>query len=125
VGCLLTVKKEETHKSLLVRRGFISGENSEQKEKDETKIKSFDRVRMIQDEMIRLAEESNWLLIEQKVEKDPLDFVAEKLSRDAEAEELHMKHLFEHATHKDTDVVNDLPAEHSAHYISTDSNGAS
>ena len=80
VGCLLTVKDSETHKHLLRHRGFISG--NEQKEKDEDKIKSFDRVRMIQDEMIRLAQESNWLLIEQKVEPDPLDTIADKLLQD-------------------------------------------
>eukprot|EP00978_Attheya_sp_CCMP212_P006796 scaffold15802_cov54-Attheya_sp.AAC.4 len=80
IGCLLTVQDEEVHKSLLIRRGFISGEG--QQRKDENKLKTFDRVRLIQDEMIRRSEESKWLRIEQKVEPDPLELVALKLMED-------------------------------------------
>lgn len=79
-GVLLTVTKEEIHKSLLLKRGLITGNSgAEQK-----KINSFDRVRHIQDEMIRLARESDWVLIEQKVDPDPLDVVAEKLTEGEE-----------------------------------------
>lgn len=79
-GCLLTVSKEETHKSLLQRRGFLAGEKSEQNAKDQRKIQSFDRIRAIQDEMVKLATESGWILIEQKVEPDPLEIINSKLS---------------------------------------------
>jgi hypothetical protein len=48
---------------------------------EEKKLKSFDRVRLIQDEMIRSARENGWLLIEQRVDPDPLDVVADELSR--------------------------------------------
>lgn len=48
---------------------------------EEKKLKSFDRVRLIQDEMIRSAKENGWLLIEQRVDPDPLDVVADELSR--------------------------------------------
>ena len=50
---------------------------------EEKKLKSFDRVRLIQEEMIRSAKESGWLLIEQRVDPDPLDVVADELWRTA------------------------------------------
>ena len=61
-GCLLTVSNAPTHKSLLRRRGDFAGEGSEQKVKDEKKIASFDRIRKIQDEMVKLARKSNWIV---------------------------------------------------------------
>jgi len=75
IGCLLTVTDEEAHRTLLRRRGFITG-NVDAEEK---KMKSMERVRMIQDEMIRLGKEHDWLQIEQKFEPDPLEVVATKL----------------------------------------------
>ena len=76
-GVLLTVTKEETHKNLLLKRGFMTGNTGA----EEKKLKSFDRVRLIQDEMIRSAKESGWVLIEQRVDPDPLDVVADELNR--------------------------------------------
>jgi len=78
-GCLLTVSNAPTHKSLLRRRGDFAGEGSEQKVKDEKKIASFDRIRKIQDEMVKLARKSNWIVMEQKVEIDPLEIIANQL----------------------------------------------
>lgn len=74
-GVLLVVSKEEVHKSLLLKRGFMTGNTGA----EEMKLKSFDRVRLIQDEMIRSAKESGWVLIEQRVDPDPLDVVADEL----------------------------------------------
>lgn len=71
----MTVSKEEVHKWLLRKRGFITG----QKRNEEKKLKCFDRVRLIQEEMIKLAKECGWVLIDQKVELDPLDLIALKL----------------------------------------------
>ena len=48
------VSNEETHKNLLLKRGFMTG-NSKNEQK---KLKSFDRVRRIQDEMIKNAREA-------------------------------------------------------------------
>ena len=76
-GVLLVVSKEETHKKLLLKRGFMTGN----KGAEEKKLNNFDRVRMIQDEMIRSAKESGWVLIEQRVDPDPLDVVADELFR--------------------------------------------
>eukprot|EP00555_Chaetoceros_dichaeta_P000971 CAMPEP_0198277962 /NCGR_PEP_ID=MMETSP1447-20131203/66132_1 /TAXON_ID=420782 /ORGANISM="Chaetoceros dichaeta, Strain CCMP1751" /LENGTH=277 /DNA_ID=CAMNT_0043973023 /DNA_START=15 /DNA_END=848 /DNA_ORIENTATION=- len=78
-GCLLTVSNAHTHKFLLRRRGDFAGEGSEQKVKDEKKIASFDRIRKIQDEMVKLARKSNWIVMEQKVEIDPLEIIANQL----------------------------------------------
>ena len=70
-GVLLTVTKEEVHRSLLRKRGFITGnQDNEQK-----KLDSFDRVRLIQDDMIERAQQSGWVLIEQKIEPDPLEII--------------------------------------------------
>lgn len=84
-GCLLTVSKADTHKALLKRRGDFAGEGSAQKVKDEQKIASFDRIRKIQDEMVRLARESNWILMEQKLDPDPLEIIASHLDEDGGA----------------------------------------
>lgn len=75
IGVLLQVTDPDVHKGLLTKRGFITGN----KENEEKKIKSYDRVRTIQEEMIKLAREANWLQIEQKVEPDPLDMVNNRL----------------------------------------------
>ena len=76
VGCLLTISDENAHKQLLYKRGEMT-QKGEQK-----KLEAFDRVREIQTEMIRLAQESNWLLIEQKLEPSPLEMVSARLSSD-------------------------------------------
>ncbi len=74
-GVLLVVSKEETHKNLLLKRGFMTGNTGA----EEKKLKSFDRIRLIQDEMIRSAKESGWLIIEQRTDPDPLDVVSDAL----------------------------------------------
>jgi 2-phosphoglycerate kinase len=74
-GILLTVPKEDDHKSLLIRRGKTTGKG----ERD--KLAQFHRIRAIQDELIRLAQEQQWLLIEQHVQPDPLDVVSNRLWR--------------------------------------------
>jgi len=81
-GVLLMVSNEETHKNLLLKRGFMTG-NSKNEEK---KLRSFDRVRLIQDEMIKNAKEAGWILIEQRVDPDPLDVVADELFRSSSCE---------------------------------------
>jgi 2-phosphoglycerate kinase len=75
-GVLLVVSKEDVHKSLLEKRGFITGNKSA----EEQKLKNFERIRLIQDEMVKLATESGWILIEQRIDPDPLDVVNEKLT---------------------------------------------
>jgi len=78
-GVLLVVSKEETHKNLLLKRGFMTGNTGA----EEKKLKSFDRVRLIQDEMIRSAKESDWVIIEQRTDPDPLDVVSDALFQSA------------------------------------------
>lgn len=39
------------------------------------KINAFSRIRSIQDEMIKMATLNKWLLIEQRLEPDPIDIV--------------------------------------------------
>mmetsp|Transcript_60442 Transcript_60442/g.89663 ORF Transcript_60442/g.89663 Transcript_60442/m.89663 type:complete len:269 (+) Transcript_60442:65-871(+) len=74
-GCMLKIKDAEAHKMMLRRRGFITGKG----DPEEEKIKSFDRIRAIQDDMVRRAEEAQWLLIEQKLDPDPLEMISNNL----------------------------------------------
>ena len=70
IGCLLTIRDEDAHRSLIFRRGEMT-------RKGETKkLQAFDRIRAIQSEMILLAEDASWLLVEQKLEPDPLEHLA-------------------------------------------------
>ena len=46
---------------------------------EEKKLESFDRVCLIQEEIIRGAKASGWMMIEQRVDPDPLDVVADEL----------------------------------------------
>ena len=62
-------------KNLLLKWGFKTGN----KGAEENNLESFDRVRLIQDEMKKLAKESGWAIIEQRVDPDPLDVVANEL----------------------------------------------
>jgi 2-phosphoglycerate kinase len=75
LGILLTVSDEEAHKQLLLRRGSMTGKG------EDAKLQEFERVRVIHDEMIRLAKDDahRWMLIEQNLEPDPLEMVASQL----------------------------------------------
>jgi len=79
VGVLLQIKDEDKHKRQLRRRGVMTGVTAA----EEMKIASFDRIRAIQDEMMRLAKENNWIQIEQRTQPDPLDLVGSALSGDS------------------------------------------
>mmetsp|Transcript_11177 Transcript_11177/g.17278 ORF Transcript_11177/g.17278 Transcript_11177/m.17278 type:complete len:284 (-) Transcript_11177:191-1042(-) len=71
-GCLLTLTNEMTHKMVLQQQGKLP----KLKEKNEKMIQSFDRIRQIQDEMLRCANGADWTIIEQKIEPDPLEIIA-------------------------------------------------
>ena len=73
LGILLTVTDEEAHKSMLVKRGAMTGKGENEK------LLKFERVRAIQDDMIRLAKEADWLRVEQNLRPDPLEQVASRL----------------------------------------------
>jgi len=78
IGCILQIANEEKHKKQLRRRGVMTGVH----EAEEDKIAHFHRIRCIQDEMIRLAKENDWLQIEQRTAPDPLDVVGAALYGD-------------------------------------------
>jgi 2-phosphoglycerate kinase len=73
LGCLLTIKDAEAHRSLIFHRGEITRKG------EEKKMRMFSRIRTIQDEMIKLATENDWLMIEQKLEPDPIEIVTSLL----------------------------------------------
>ena len=72
MGCLLQVTDSNDHKDLLQRRGVMTGNMAN----EESKIAEYDRIRIIQEEMMRLADEAGWMRIEQRIEPDPLDMIA-------------------------------------------------
>ena len=71
----MQISDPDTHKRLLKKRDFTTGNVGAEAEK----IRNYDRVRAIQDEMLNLAKGSGWLRFEQRTEPDPLDMVAAKL----------------------------------------------
>lgn len=73
-GIVLQVSDEQAHKSLFVKRGISTGKG------EEAKLRQFQRIRAIHDEMVRLGKEADWLIIEQDLRPDPLDIVAESLA---------------------------------------------
>ncbi|KAG7371834.1 2-phosphoglycerate kinase [Nitzschia inconspicua] len=87
VGVLLQVRNEEKHKRQLRKRGVMTGVV----EAEEAKIAAFDRIRAIQEEMMRLAKENHWIQIEQRTAPDPLDLVESALSGDASFAEMFIK----------------------------------
>ena len=75
LGCLLQVSDASDHKQLLQRRGFMTGNM----DNESSKIAQYERIRVIQDEMMKLADQAGWMRIEQRIEPDPLDMISGKL----------------------------------------------
>lgn len=75
VGCLLMIRDADAHRSLIFKRGEVT------KKGEEKKMKSFERIRKIQDAMFKMAVANDWLLVEQKIEPDPIDIVTSLLSQ--------------------------------------------
>ena len=73
VGILLEVPSEDIHRSMLLKRGTLLGQDGEEQQK------AFQRVRVIQEEMVRLAQSAGWLVVEQNMLPDPMETVARKL----------------------------------------------
>lgn len=78
MGVLLRIKNEDKHKKQLRERGLITGATDE----EEKKIAAFDRIRAIQEELMNLAKEHDWLQIEQRTAPDPLDLVESAEAKD-------------------------------------------
>jgi 2-phosphoglycerate kinase len=76
VGVLLAISDAEAHRGLIFKRGEMT------KRGEEKKMKQFERIRAIQEEMISMAVKNNWLIIEQRLEPDPVDIVADRLDLD-------------------------------------------
>ena len=74
IGVLLLIKDAEAHKNLIFKRGEVT------KKGEEKKINAFARIRKIQDAMFKAAVANDWLLIEQKLEPDPIDIVTTMLA---------------------------------------------
>jgi DNA polymerase III delta prime subunit len=106
VGVLLQIRNEEKHKKQLRKRGVMTGVAAVEEEK----IASFDRIRAIQEEMMRLAKENHWIQIEQRTAPDPLDLVESALSGDF-------------SFRNDTGTIISEKAERNHHYSSNNHTG--
>lgn len=79
-GIVLKVSDAEAHKSLLWRRGQMTGKE------EADKLEEFARIRTIHDEMVRLAVESEWLILEQDLRPDPLALISNHLWKSSDIE---------------------------------------
>eukprot|EP01040_Poterioochromonas_malhamensis_P012878 gene12878-14108_t len=75
IGIVLSINDPEAHKNLIFSRGEASKKGADHQ------IKALERIRTIQEEMIRLGKENNWLQIERKIEPDPIDVIHSTLER--------------------------------------------
>lgn len=71
LGCLLTIRDEDLHRNLILQRGKMMTKAAEEQ------VRSFRRIRAIQEAMVQTARAHNWLVMEQDVETDPLQRIAE------------------------------------------------
>jgi 2-phosphoglycerate kinase len=69
LGIVLAITDENSHRDLIFKRGWMT------KKSVDHQISSFHRIRAIQNEMIKLGNENNWLQIEQRVENNPIDII--------------------------------------------------
>lgn len=78
VGAVLKIPDRNVHREVIFRRGQQTGKGAD------SQITKFERIRSIHDEMVRLGQEADWLLIEQRplLAPDPLmmlnEFIEEK-----------------------------------------------
>jgi len=80
VGCVLHIPDEEIHRTVISRRGEQTTKGSAAQQ-----LERFTRIRAIHDEMLRLGQLNDWLLIEQKPTMDlrPIDLVNRELTKDS------------------------------------------
>lgn len=69
LGILLVVTDPNAHKELIDIRGKLAGKPAT------AKIQSFQRIREIQNYMIQIANNNNWMIVEQNLQPDPIDLV--------------------------------------------------
>lgn len=78
VGCVLVITDESAHRDLIFRRGEITSKGAT------AQMNAFDRIRAIQKEMVSLTQKGRegegWLVIEQKLEPDPIDKMVDLLN---------------------------------------------
>eukprot|EP01031_Cornospumella_fuschlensis_P025848 gene25848-31216_t len=74
VGCALTITEESAHRLLISKRAQMTNRSAE------AQMAAFRRIRQIQEEIVRRAKQNNWLLIEQRIEADPIEQIAGKLA---------------------------------------------
>lgn len=79
LGIVLCITNAEAHKKLIVKRGGNTAAALEGSAADR-QVEKFERIRQIHDEMVRLGEENRWLKIETKLQRDPIEVVADVLN---------------------------------------------
>lgn len=71
MGCVMNIKNATDHRNLIFRRGEMTGKG------EEKKLRYFEKIRTIQDEMVRLGQENHWLIVEQKIEPAPIEIISD------------------------------------------------
>ena len=79
VGCVLHIPDKEVHRTVISRRGEQTSKGAAQQ------LEKFTRIRAIHDEMLRLGQLNDWLLIEQKptIDLRPIDLVNRELTKES------------------------------------------
>jgi 2-phosphoglycerate kinase len=77
VGVVLYIPDQDLHKQVIMKRGEQTGKGALDQ------INKFHRIRAIHDEMFRLGEANDWLVIEQRpsLGPRPIDLVHQRLCR--------------------------------------------
>ena len=75
MGCVMNIKNSTDHRNLIFRRGEMTGKG------ESKKLRYFEKIRTIQDEMVRMGLEHNWLIVEQKVEPAPIEIIGDIMRR--------------------------------------------
>lgn len=73
IGCILTIPDEVAHRQLIFNRGEITRKGAE------AQMKAFDRIRLIQTEMMSLAKQHQWTMIQQQLQPDPVEMIQDLL----------------------------------------------
>ena len=75
-GVVLSIPDADTHRKVIFRRGEMTSKGAT------NQIDNFPRIRAIHDEMVRIGQENQWLVIEQKpnIEPRPMDLLNQKIN---------------------------------------------
>lgn len=75
MGCVMNINDANEHRNLIFSRGEMTGKA------EEKKLMQFERIRTIQDEIVRLGTEHNWLIVEQQTAPSPIEVINDRMRK--------------------------------------------